>query len=213
MRADQIASHIFIRDQFAHDRYVYAVRVLAAMVAILAISLSGNVALLYGREQFRYIMTNNMGRLLPLVPLAQPNREDDEIGRWAVDAVTRAYTFDFVNYRQQFTATQETLTGVGWDGFVDSLKKSNNFVAITDNRYVTTAVPNGPAHVRDVGPSHGADGSVRYVWEVSFPMLLTFRSSRQSTSMDVQAVATVVRMPEFVNHDGLGVRQIILNQN
>ena len=209
MRADTIASHVLIRERYRRDRFAYASRVLACALGLLAMSVVGNVAQTYGRQQFRYVMTDEMGKMMVEVPLDRANKDPDAVAAWAVDAVSRAYTFDFMNYRGQFTKSQENLTGVGWDGFVDTLKKSGNFVAVTDNKYVTTAVPNGPARVREIGPSRGADGSVRYVWEVYFPMILTFRSSIHSTSMDLQAKVTVVRMPEYVNLSGLGVRQVI----
>ncbi len=210
MRADQIAGMIFVRDQHAYVRYSYALRVLACALLLLAFSVATNAVLLRDRDQYRYLMTDAIGDLMPLVPMSEANMGEDDVGRWATDAITRVYTFDFVNFRQQFTAAQQLLTGIGWEGFADSLRKSGNFVSITENGYVATAVPSGPVHVTSIGPAKGADGSVRFVWHVTLPMLITYRSSKQTTSMDVTVESTVVRMPEFVNRQGLGIRQLIL---
>ena len=209
MHTERIVATLMIRDDYQYVRFNYAVRIWMALLVILAISLVGNVAMMTGHDRYRYVMTDPTGKLLKLVPLSEPNMADDAVAKWAVDAVTRIYTFDFLNYRSQFGYAQQVLTGIGWDGFQKSMEESGNFRAVTENRYVTTAVPNGPAAVRVIGQVAGGDGSVRYVWQVTFPMLITYRSGTQNTSQDLLIHATVVRMPEFINYQGLGIRQIV----
>jgi hypothetical protein len=209
MNAEQIVSTILIRDHFRYVRMNYAVRIFSCLILLLAFSVAGNVGLATSTVKFRYLMTKPDGRLMTLVPLQRPNMDDSEVAKWTVDSVTRVNTFDFANYRQQFSFAQTILTGIGWEGYEKALKDSGNFVAVLEGRYVTTAVPTGPATVVNLGLARGADGSERYMWQVNFPMVITYRSSVRSTSQDLSVSVTVVRMPEFINPSGLGIRQIV----
>lgn len=208
MNSDSIAGTILVRDQYRYTRLYYVTRMLAIVASMLALSVLGNVWLLNQPPLYRYLMTNPTGELMTLVPLEQPNIEDEEVIKWTVDAVTRIHTFDFMNYRTQFQEAQKLLTASGWVWFEEALRKSGNFTAVVRNRYVTTAVPTGPAVVTKKGAVVAGDVR-RYQWTIEFPMLVTYRSSTQTTSQDLSLQVTVGRMPEYINRSGLGVRQIL----
>lgn len=209
MRAEAIVATILLRDSYRRQRIYHLSRLLVAAVAITLFSLAGTWAILSRTDQFRYLMTEPSGRLLPVVPLDQPHQSDEEIVKWTVDAVTQIYTFDFANFRRQFQNAQKLMTPIGWENFHTALRDSGNFVAVTENRYVTTAAPSGPAIVVSKGLLSDAYGNVRYSWVIDVPLLVSYRSSKQVTSQDLIVRVNIVRVPSYVNYVGSQIRQII----
>lgn len=210
MRTDDIIATILLRERYRRDRMSYLMRMIAATVGLLLLVVLGNLAAMGKEPIYRYLMTDATGRLIPLVPLERANMDDEAAARWAVDATTRTLTYDFRNYRRQFQQARNVLTESGWEGFQRLLNDSGNFVAVKENKYITTAVPNGPAKVLGSGPVSNAAGTAqRWGWTIEFPMLLTYRSDKQVTSQDLTVRVVVVRMPEFLNPQGLGIRQIV----
>lgn len=209
MNTETIIGTILLRERYRRDRFHYLIRMAVSLAALVTfLSVVACVLFLRG-PVYKYVMVDPTGRLINMVPLEQPNMSDADVIAWAVDSVTRVYTFDFANYRRQFQAAQSLLTQVGYMGFEKALKDSGNFVAVRENRYVTTAVPNGPARLVGKGAITNALGETRYSWVVEFPMLITYRSSKQSTTQDLNTRVTLVRLPEYINRQGLGIRQII----
>lgn len=209
MQAEGIVETILLRDRYRRDRLEYLVRMTAIACGLVVLLVVANVIAVGRGDRYRFVMTDSVGKILPLVPLTQPNATDEQVTTWTIDAVTRAYSFDFANYRRQFQQAQKVLSLTGWEGFERSLIDSGNFVAIKENRYVTTAAPNGPARVVSKSLLSDAAGNQRWGWTVEFPMLITYRNSRQAISQDLTVKAIVVRMPEYINPQGLGIRQII----
>jgi len=209
--ADRAIGILLLRDWYANFRLHHASRILACMGLLLAVSLVGTFALLNRPPQYRYVLTDHAGKILPLVPLNQPNHEDTYVIDWTIDAVTRLYSFDFVNYRTQFQDAKANLTTVGWKNFEEAMEVSGNFRSVIGNRYVTTAVPTGPGRITKKGELLG-----RHAWKVEFPMLISYRSSitdregrQRVTNQHLNVAVTVARQPEYLNPAGLGIRAIV----
>lgn len=209
--AEEAMAALLLGAWYANARLHYMVRIAAALFVLLIVSLAGTFALIDRPPQFRYILTNAEGKVFPQVPLSQPNHDDQFIVDWTIDAVTRLYSFDFVNYRQQFQEAQRNMTTVGWQSFEEAMKISGNFNAVIGNKYVTTAVPTGPGRVIKKGDFNG-----RHAWKVEFPMLISYRSSARDsqgrlrvTNQPLSMTVTVIRQPVFLNEAGLGIRAIV----
>lgn len=209
MQAERIVETILLRDRHRRDRTEYLMRMTCLAGLFAGFLVGADVIHASKGETYKFVMTDSVGKVLPLIPLERANATEDEVATWTIDAITRAYTFDFANYRRQFLEAQKTLTLTGWDGFERSLKESGNFVAVKQNRYVTTAAPSGPARVLSSGILQDSLGNRRWGWTIEFPMLITYRNARQSTSQDLTVKVVVVRMPEYINGRGLGIRQVI----
>lgn len=209
--AEKVITTILMRDWYANHRLHYANRIIIALVFALAASLVGTVALFERNDQYRYIMTDETGSILPMVPLDKPNHPDDYIVAWTIDAITRLHSFDFVNYRNQFQSAKYNLTSQGWKNFEDAMDISGNFNAVLGNQFVTTAAPTGPGRITKAAGFMG-----RHAWKVEFPMVVSYRSSKKDrngvqnvTNQQVNMTIVVVRQPEFLNSAGLGIRSIV----
>lgn len=209
VKAEAIIGTILLRERHRRDRLHYLLRVTVAVVTLVVFLAVVAAFLLARGPLYKYVMVDPTGRLIQMVPLSQPNHDDAAILSWTVDAVTRIYTFDFANFRRQFQNSQALLTQIGFANFERSLRESGNFVAVRENRYVTTAVPNGPPRLLASNLVTSVSGESRWGWVVEFPMLLTYRSSKQSTTQELNVRTTVVRVPEYINRQGLGIRQVI----
>lgn len=209
--AERAIASLLLRDWYANARLHYITRITVALVVLLAMSLVGTVALINRPPQFRYILTSPSGQVLPQVPLTQANHDDKFIVDWTIDAVTRLYSFDFINYRLQFQDAKKNMTTQGWNSFEEAMKVSGNFNAVLGNSYVTTAVPTGPGKIVKTGAIND-----RYAWKVEFPMLISYRSSVRDkdgklrlTTQALTMSVTVIRQPIFLNAAGLGIRAIL----
>lgn len=211
--AETAVATILAKDNFANFRLYMASRIAAALLALMVFSAGCVVLLLNRAEQYSYVMTTSTGEILPMVALDKANKDDEFIVKWTVDAVTRLYSFDFANYRQQLQTAKEKLTAVGAKSFEKSLDESGNFKAVTGNRYVMTAVPTGPGRIvrKDIHPTLN-----RFAWKVEFPMAITYRSSAHGrdgrpivANQDLRMSVIVIRQPENLQTDGLGIRSMV----
>jgi len=211
--AEEAVAAILRRDQFANFRLHVISRIAAALLLVVVLCAACALLLISRPARYEYLLTTSTGEILPMIPLNQPNQNDEFVLKWTVDAVTRLYSFDFVNYRMQLQNAEANMTAVGVKAFEKSLEASGNFRAVIGNKYVMTAVPTGPARIvrKDIHPSLN-----RYAWKVEFPMLITYRSSAKTrdgkplvANQDLKMVVTVIRQPENLQVDGLGIRSIV----
>ncbi|NTF17190.1 hypothetical protein G6L37_01940 [Agrobacterium rubi] len=223
--AESAVAAILLGDLFASARLHFVSRILTGAIISVTILLIGAYALLDRPAQYRYILTDTTGIVIPMIPLTQPNHENQYLIDWTVDAVTRLYTFDYENYRLQWQDAKKDLTIGGWDSFEKSMEASGNFNAVRGYQYVTTAAPTGPGKVTKTGEISlpvrpGLFSPVmesRYAWKVEFPMVISYRSSRVGkdgkpliSEQNLTMSATVIRVPEYVNPTGLSIRALVL---
>jgi len=205
---------ILLGERYANDRLHHLSRITMLMLVALAISIVGNLAMYPNPPRLRYVPVSTNGLVLPQVPLTQPNHPDEYVVEWTIDALTRLYSFDFLNYRSQLQDAQKNLTAMGWESFQNSMKESNNFAAILGNQFVLTAVPTGAGRVVDKGLVDDA-----FTWTVEFPMLISYRAAARGSnainsegrviSDSLNMRVTVSRVGVFLNHTGLGIKSIV----
>lgn len=213
--ADKAVAVFLMGQRFSNDRLHYVSRILLILSIALIISVIGNIAMFPNPPRYRYLPIGTNGVVLPQVPMTESNHDDKFVVDWTVDAVTRLYSFDFLNYREQLQDARKNLTTTGWDSFQKSMRDSNNFEAILGNSFVLTAVPTGAGKVVKTGLLND-----RYTWKVVFPMLISYRSSSKDTpggnhsdgriiTDTLNMTVTVTRVGVFLNETGLGIKSIV----
>jgi intracellular multiplication protein IcmL len=184
-RTEDVVRTIWQKESYAIDRYYWVLRAAVAAGLTAALSLICALSLLQKPPVYKYILTQGDGSLRDIVPMDQPKHDDDAIVRWATNAIIKAYTWDFANYKTQFTALQADMTVFGWEKYKAS---------------------NGPVRIEKQGYWNAIG---RYTWRVKIPVLVSYASSTQRTNQALMVEALVVRQPEWVNDTGLGLRSII----
>lgn len=217
--AESAVATIILADTYANARLYFVSRIAAVAFLATAILVFGVYAIYDRPAQYRYILTDDQGIVVNQVPLTDPNHDDKFIIDWTMDSITRLYTFDFENYRLQFQDAKKNMTIVGWDSFEKSMAASGNFNSVLGYRYVTTAAPTGPGRIIKTGAiesrsQYGIES--RYAWKIEFPMVISYRSSKRGndgkpllSEQNLTMAVTVIRVPEYLNKAGLGIRAIV----
>jgi intracellular multiplication protein IcmL len=202
---DDALGHILSKDIYTRERYYFMMRAFMGSCAVNVV-LAILIFVLYIRPpQHTYFLTDQEGRLTPIVPLLKPVDSLPVVSEWVLRSTVGAYSYDFANYKSQLGEAEANFTSGGWLGFEDSLKKSGDLQAVVDNKYVVSAVATGAPSLVNSGDVGGI-----YKWQFQIPMTLTYESAAQSSSKTVVATVTVDRVPETDNPRGLGIESIIL---
>ncbi len=217
--AEYAASVILLTRWYATVRLYLMSKIFTLSLLTTLVMLVGVYATLGRGVVYKYVLADPTGKIVQMVPLSEPNHDDDYIIKWAIDAATRINTFDFVNYRGQFQQAKELMTPQGWRDFERGLTDAGILESVKGLHSVTTAAPTGPGVIVKKANFRWPDGVYRYAWRVSFPMIVTFRSALTNketgqprvNSQSVNVEVTVMRMPEYLNPQGLGVRQLLIS--
>ena len=155
-----------------------------------------------------YFATDSIGRIIPIIPVSEPNMSNDQVAAWTVDAVQKAYSYDYVNYRLQLQQAERYFTQYGWNQYITAITAAGNVPAIQERKMVVIA------QVIDQ-PKLVAEGilSGRYAWKFSMSMLATYwlppydDKSKFSNPLNVDVI--VQRQPILQSDNGLGIVQLI----
>ena len=203
MVADVVATKM-LRDATLLERVYLGSRLNIALTVALIIALIACVALALRKPDIRYFATSTSGTIMPLNALDDPVMSVNQVLTWSTNAITKAYTFSFANYRQELQSSRDLFTKEGWDGFQNALQESGNLRAVVDSKFVTTAAPRGAPVVIGEGYVSG-----RYAWKIEVPILVTYQSANKRQTQDLLVQALIVRRSELEHPQGIGIAQLI----
>lgn len=155
-----------------------------------------------------YFATDKVGRLMVEPPLNEPNMSLGEVSAWTVNAVQNAYSYDFMNYREQLQGSQKYFTDYGWRQYMKGLQQSNNLLALTTHKMIVVAKVVAPPKLLIQGILGG-----HYAWKFEMPVLVSYYQSPydDKTKFSNPLLVTVVveRQKLLESDHGLGIVQII----
>ena len=196
---------VTIRNEFYRDGYrtLLKLSVLQGLVALGLIAAMFFVVAVHQPEN-RYFATTEDGRLIPMVPLNQPNLSTPALMSWVAQSTTEVMTFGFNDYRRRFQTASRNFTRKGWESFSSALQKSRIIELVETNQQVVTAAPQGAPILQSEGLYAG-----RYQWVVQIPMVLTYQSGSRTRSDSLLVTLVVVRRPRLESPNGVGIEQWI----
>ena len=187
----------------SHER-MSAITLIMALATILSVAVAAYALL--QRPEPRYFAARPDGGILPMIPVSSPFLSDGEITNFAVNAVTRALTFDFANWRSSLTdASAYFEKPGGWNAFLDALENSGMLSHIREHRLVSTVVANGAAIVET-----GLGTDKRYSWTVQIPLNITYESASELSRDQRLAEVVVSRLPTWEAPEAVGITRIIV---
>jgi intracellular multiplication protein IcmL len=208
MDSNDALQMIFERNQFyrrqcmlALGAFGMALLVICALIFVLIFVIRNPIAPLY-------FATDNVGRLIKVVPVSEPNMSPEEVSKWVTHAVEAANTYDYVNYRTQLQSAQKYFTPYGWLNYMNGLRASNNLIGVTKRRLIVQA------QVVDV-PKMVAHGTIAgaYGWQYELNLLVVFRQppydDKSSFSNTYNVTLIIKRLPILQSSDGLGILQMV----
>lgn len=196
---------VVIRNEFYRDGYRNMLRLVVIQGAVIVGLLAVVFLILQAREpENRYFATTEDGRLVPMVPLNQPNLSTPALMSWTAQAATEVMTFGFNDYRRRLQEASRNFTRTGWQSFTQALSKSRTVEMMEANQQVVTAAPLG-------APVLEREGLVneRYQWVVQMPMVLTYQSGSLTRTDRLLVTLVIVRVPRLENPNGIGIEQWI----
>ena len=150
-----------------------------------------------------YAIQPNKQRI-QLQPGDLPNLMAETILRFASKAAVSAYTFDFVNYKEQISLVRVYFTRAGWNDYLESV---NSVVSgIAQNKLFVAGVVNGTPVISNQGEIDGV-----YSWRVQIPFLVTYQSAQTAEQRKFTVLVTVVRVPTKESPLGIGIDQFVMS--
>lgn len=153
----------------------------------------------------RYFATSISGRITPLYPLNEPNQSDSAVLQWANQAAIAAFTYNFVNYRDELQASSGFFTAEGWDQFLTALKQSNNLDAVKAKKLIVSAVATRAPIILQKGILNG-----RYSWRVQMPILVTYQSASEFSQQNDVVTMLITRISTLHSPRGIGIAQFVV---
>lgn len=194
---------VITRNEFYRDGY----RTLLRVAFIEAIAIVGLIVVIVAivnayQPENRYFATTEDGRVVPMVPLAEPNLSRPALLSWASQSVTETLTFGFNDYRRRLQESSRHFTRTGWTSFVKALQDSGIIEAVETNRQVVSAAPRAAPTILSEGLQNG-----RYMWQIEMPMMVTYVFGQQQRSVSMNVRLTIVRVPKLESPNGVGIEQ------
>ena len=196
---------VVVRNEFYRDGY----RSLLKIAVIQMFVILGLIGALYliiqtNKPQNRYFATTEDGRLIPMVPLNQPNLSDPAILSWVAQASTEVMTFGFNDYRRRLQESSRNFTRTGWDSFTEALQKSRLIEKVEARQQVASAIPAGAPVIASQQVVAG-----RYEWIIELPLQVTYTTGNTKDIQRLRVRLKVVRVPRLESPSGIGIEQWI----
>lgn len=196
---------VVIRNEFYRDGY----RSLLKVTLIQCVVILGLIGAMYyvikvNKPQNLYFATTEDGRLIPMIPLSQPNLSTPALMSWVAQATTEVMTFGFNDYRRRLQESSRNFTKRGWESFTQALQRSRIVEMVEVNQQIITAAPKGAPVLQSESLVAG-----RYQWAVQIPLILTYRSGSRTSNSGLLVTVIVVRVPRLESSSGIGIEQWI----
>jgi len=195
-----------LRSDFYRDSYRKVVVALLGMVLIIIILAGIIFFMVASKPTPKYFAATDSGRIIPLVPLNQPNLNESNILQWASKALISVYSFDFVNYQKSFQQNRQYFTSGGWQSFMDALTNAKTIDTVKDRKLVVSAVLNGAPIITNQYVLRG-----RYTWEAQVPILVSYQGT-ESYSDNLIATLKIQRVSTLDNKYGIGIAEIVMQR-
>lgn len=151
----------------------------------------------------QYFAADN-GRIFPMIPMSQPYRKTADVIQYAKENVTRSFTMDFLNWRQQLEDVRPGYTRDGFKSFLEALKASGVLDTVKGKR-MNMSISAGTGVLTKEGTENGV-----YQWIVELP--IEVRLEGQTTRLPAQRFLTTVRIervPTLDSIEGIGIGQLV----
>lgn len=152
-----------------------------------------------------YFATSISGRITPLFPLNEPNQSDSAVLQWANQAAIAAFTYNFVNYRNELQSSSGFFTAEGWSQFLTALQESNNLDAVKAKKLIVSAVATRAPIILQKGLLND-----KYSWRIQMPLLVTYQSASEFSQQNNVVTMLITRVSTLNSPRGIGISQFVV---
>lgn len=203
--AEDALTVVALRNKFYKDSQRKVILALLIAIVVNVVLASLVVYMITHPPAPKYFATSINGRITPLFPLDEPNQSDSAVLQWANQAAIAAFTYNFVNYRDELQASSGFFTAEGWDQFLGALEQSNNLDAVKAKKLVVSAVATRAPIILQKGVLNG-----RYSWRVQMPILVSYQSASEFTQQNNVVTMLITRVSTLNSPRGIGISQFVV---
>ncbi|PIF06908.1 DotI/IcmL/TraM family protein [Candidatus Pantoea floridensis] len=153
-----------------------------------------------------YVATEN-GRITPFYPTDKPVWSESDVRQFGAETISKAFTLDFVHYRDQMTAASPDFSEEGFTGYNQALTTGSNILSLVKDKRMNLTNTVEPGVITRRGVIGG-----RYTWEFQYPV--TMRLQGQNSSSPPLRYIFTLRIQQAdvrLKPRGLEVTQTITN--
>jgi intracellular multiplication protein IcmL len=186
---------------------LYYQPVIVTLIVAIFLMLLMVVVVLYQvthRPLPRFVAVADTGKQMDLTAFNEPNYLPSTLLRWASKATVAAYTFDFVNYKQQIANVAPYFTDNGWAAYKSSVE--NLSANIVEQKIFVNGVVAGAPIISNQSATAG-DG---YEWRIQVPFLVTYQSAEATSRQSYTVLLNVVKIPTTVDPTGIGIDRFVM---
>lgn len=203
--ADDALTVVSLRNDFYKDSQR---RVLIALLIAIIVNFILGFILVYmvtHPPAPLFFATSINGRITPLYSLDVPNQSDSAVLQWANQAAIAAFTYNFVNYRDELQASSGFFTPEGWDQFLSALQSSNNLDAVKAKKLIVSAVATRAPIILQKGLLNGV-----FSWRIQMPILVTYQSASEFSQQNNVVTMLITRVSSLNSPRGIGISQFVV---
>ncbi|KTD66075.1 type IVB secretion system apparatus protein IcmL/DotI [Legionella spiritensis] len=203
--AEKALTEVSIQNKFYRDGQQKLMFSLLMALVIIFITGSILIYIVTHPPEPKYFATSINGRITPLTPLMEPNQSDSAVLQWANQAAIAAFTYNFVNYREELKASSGFFTTEGWQQFLDALQQSNNLDQVKAKKLIVSAVATRAPIILQKGVLNG-----RFSWRVQMPILVTYQSASEFSQQNNVVTMLITRISTLESPRGIGISQFVV---
>lgn len=154
------------------------------------------------------VVASDHGRIIPIPTINDPVYSDADIIDYGARHIRQDFTLDFVHYREQINARQDSFSTAGFTDYYNALVHSNILTNVRDKKMNLSVLTS-----TGVINSKGVLDNGAFAWRLQYPV--TFRLTGQTTSLPQQnftLVMLVTRADPREKKDGLEVIQVVTRE-
>lgn len=133
-----------------------------------------------------------------------PNQSREAVKDWAREAVSKAYTLDFLNADRSLASAEPYFASDAWPVFRRTMAASPLRAEVLKNKLNVSIV----ARTAPIIDITARDAGGEFAWKLLIPSTLSYSGDAPTKVEDVLVRVTVVRVPTTENPKGLGVLQM-----
>lgn len=161
----------------------------------------------------KYFPTSLNGRITPQYPLEQPGISDESMLQWATQSILAAYNYNYLTWRQDLQAASQFFTDTGWTRFQTALQDSQVIDTVVSHKWIVTSSATQAPQILQRGVVTGVYPEPRYAWQVKTAINVQFVGDRDFVEKTFTITMTIVRVSTLNAPRGIGIEQIIVEEN
>lgn len=195
---------VMLRNIFYRDSHRRALVGLLLLVLLNVLLLGAIIYKVSNPPKPEYFAATSDGRMITWEPLTAPAVSDDFVLQWTGNAVRKAFSLDYLHWRDQLQSASVDFTDFGWSSFLDALKKSNNLSTLTNLKMVSDATITGAPTILK---KQVVDG--RFAWKIQMPILVTYQNADRSIPVPMNVTVIVLRVPVQDNPNRISINNFL----